>query len=277
MCTFSSMSSLKHLDLSFSKIKHLDSAVLCGVGTFNGLTELRLLSIRGNKICELLPGTFENMSGLEYLVLRFNKIKHLDSAVFSRLDNLNYVDLSANKLQYLHPDTFLGLPNVRSLHIRGNVALQIPTDRYFINLPSLLQLDIAGCNVSSLSVETFANIRALNLLDLSYNNLNTVDTDTFRTLPELSTLYLYGNRLQCDCQLQEVWRWCEERNIQTGYWGEVPECDTPSEVELMWWGVLEKGQCLDGDIQYYGDYNITSYSDTDIERCRNVTHRAVWS
>ena len=33
----------------------------------------------------------------------------------------------------------------------------------------------------------------------------------------------------------------------------------------MWWGVLEKGQCLDGDIQYYGDYNITSYSDTDIE------------
>jgi hypothetical protein len=31
----------------------------------------------------------------------------------------------------------------------------------------------------------------------------------------------------------------------------------------MWWGVLEKGQCLEGNIQYYGDYNSTNYSYTD--------------
>ena len=34
----------------------------------------------------------------------------------------------------------------------------------------------------------------------------------------------------------------------------------------MWWGVLEKGQCLDGDIQYYGDYNSTTYIDDDIDQ-----------
>jgi hypothetical protein len=30
-------------------------------------------------------------------------------------------------------------------------------------------------------------------------------------------------------------------------------------------GVLEKGKCLEGNIQYYGDYRNTSYSYTDIE------------
>jgi len=45
----------------------------------------------------------------------------------------------------------------------------------------------------------------------------------------------------------------------------IPECDTPKEVEGMWWGVLQKGQCLEGNIQYDGDYNSTSYNDTDSE------------
>jgi hypothetical protein len=45
----------------------------------------------------------------------------------------------------------------------------------------------------------------------------------------------------------------------------VPECDTPIEVKGMWWGVLQKGQCLESNIQYHGDYNSTSYifNDTD--------------
>jgi hypothetical protein len=37
------------------------------------------------------------------------------------------------------------------------------------------------------------------------------------------------------------------------------------EVEGMWWGVLEKGQCLLDNIHYYGDYKNTSYSYTPIE------------
>ena len=149
--------------------------------------------------------------------------------------------------------------------MKDNVALQIPTDRHVMNSHSLSQLDIANCNISSLSVETFANISALKWLDLSYNNLRTLDINTLRALPKLSTLYLYRNPLQCDCQLQEVWRWCEERNIQTAIWRFVPECDTPSGVKGIWWGVLEKGQCLEGNIQYFGDYNITSCNETDIE------------
>jgi hypothetical protein len=109
------------------------------------------------------------------------------------------------------------------------------------------------------SVETFANVSVLERLDLSYNNLSSVDINILKFLPKLSALYLYGNPLQCDCQLQEVWRWCQDHNILTASGKRAPECDTPSEVQGIWWGVLEKGQCLQGNIYYYRIYENTSY------------------
>jgi len=254
------------------------------LGAFNGLTILTELTVGNNEISEIMPGTFNNLNNLQFLYLyynrlehldrdvfrgllnlkvmdlRLNQIKHLESALFSGLDNLESIDLRGNQIQYLHSDMFLGLLNLQKLNLFEIAGLQIPTDRNFINSHSLSQLAISACNISSLSVETFANVSALEWLDLSYNNLRTLDINILRALPELSTLYLYGNPLQCDCQLQEVWRWCEDRNIQTANERWVTECDTPSEVEGMWWGVLEKGQCIDGNIQYYGDYKNTNYS-----------------
>jgi hypothetical protein len=102
--------------------------------------------------------------------------------------------------------------------------------------------------LSSLSVETFADVSALDMLDLRYIKIQTIDINILKALTKLSTLYLYDNLLHCDSQLQEVWRWCEDRNIRTVYDGRVPKCDIPSEVKKMWWGVLEKGQCLEGKI-----------------------------
>ena len=213
------------------------------VGAFNGLTALIHLHLIGNKISELIPGTFENLNSLEYLGLSDNNLQHLDSAMFSGLINLKRILLSVNKLQFIHPDTFLGSPNLRRLYLRSNPTLQIPTDHNFINSLSLSHLDISECNISSLSVETFSNVSVLEWLDLRDNNLRTVDINILKALPKLSTLFLYGNPLQCDCQLKEVWRWCEDRNIQTADRDIAPECDTPSEVKGLWWGVLEKGQC----------------------------------
>jgi hypothetical protein len=124
---------------------------------------------------------------------------------------------------------------------------------------------MSGCNVSSVSVETFANVSGLELIDLTHNNLRNLHINILKVLPGLSEFYLQFNPLQCDCQLQEVWRWCLDHNIQTAYKKFAPLCDTPKEVQGMWWGVLEKGQCLQGNIEYYGDYRNTSYTYTQIE------------
>ena len=243
------------------------NVVSCGLrtielGAFNGLTKLTGLGIWGNEICEIKPGTFENMISLKLLDIGNNRLVKLHSGVFSGLLKLTYINLGINKLQHLHPDTFSALPTLEGLDLSFNPGLHIPTDCNFINSHSLLLLGITDCNVSSVSVETFANVSAMEMLDLSYNNLRTLDINILRALPKLSLLYLYGNSLQCDCQLKEVWQCCEDRNI----WKLDLICDTPREVEGMWWGVLEKGKCLDGNITYYGDYNITHYSYTDNDR-----------
>jgi len=245
-------------------------ADFCQIGTielraFNGLTKLIYLSMWGNEISEIIPGTFENVSRLEYLYLDHNRIEHLEVDVFSGLNNLKYLYLTNNKLQYLHSDIFLGLPKLESVYVGNNKRLKVPTDGNFINSHSLSSLDVSDCNIISVSVETFVNASAVERLDLGYNNLKSVDISILEALPKLSTLYLCGNPLHCDCQLQEVWRWCQDHNIQTEYVGKAPECDTPSEVQGMWWGVLEKGQCLQGDMHYYGDYKNTSSNYTPIQ------------
>jgi hypothetical protein len=143
--------------------------------------------------------------------------------------------------------------------LSNNPGLYILTDRNFIKSPSLSRLDISNCNISSLSVETFANVSALEGIRLSNNNLRTIDIDILKSLPKLSTFSVHGNPLQCDCQLKEVWRWCKDRNVWTG----DVICDTPSEVEGIGWGVLEKGECSEGNIQYYGDYSNTTFNYTE--------------
>jgi Leucine-rich repeat (LRR) protein len=236
------------------------------LGAFNGLTKLRVLSLLNNELFEIIPGTFEKMSSLEFLDLEGNRIEHLEVHVFSGLISLKDAFLGKNKLQHLHPDTFLRSPKLQNLYLADNPDLQIPTDLHFVNLHFLKHLDISRCNVSSVSAETFANVSALETIDLRYNNLRSVDVNILKALPKLSTLYLYDNPLQCDCQLQEVWRWCQDHNIQTAYWSRAPECDTPSEVQGMWWGVLEKGWCFQDKIQYYEGYKNTNYNYSPNER-----------
>jgi hypothetical protein len=230
------------------------------VGAFNGLTKLLFLSLSDNEISEILPGTFEEISSsLVYLFLDKNRIENLRIDVFGGLVKLQFINLSGNKLHYFHPDTFVRSRKLQGVDLSFNANLAIPTDRNFMNSSSLKQLDISGCNISSVSVETFANASALEWLNVGYSQLRILDVSVLKSLPRLSTLYLYGNPLQCDCQLQEVWRWCQDHNIQTAYKEIVPICDTPSEVKRLSWRVLETVKCLHGNMHYDGDYNNSWY------------------
>ena len=210
------------LEANYCKLRKIE------LGAFNGLTKLMIMSMSGNEISEIIPDTFEKMSSLEMLDMSHIIIVQLQSDVFNGLVNIKIIRLQGNKLQYLHPDTFLGLSKSQDL--------QIPTDSSFINSRILKELAISGCNARSLSVQTFANVNALKILNLSDNNLRSIDISILKSLPKLWVLNLEGNRLQCDCQLQEVWRWCQDHNIQTAYKETAPKCDTPSEVKGIGWG-----------------------------------------
>jgi Leucine-rich repeat (LRR) protein len=156
------------------------------LGAFNGLTKLIRLSMRGNEIREIIPGTFQKNRFLEHLNLDYNNIEHFGSDVLSGLVDLKYIVLEGNRLHYLHQDTFLGLPKLERLYLSNNYGLQIPTDRNFINSHSLTNLSLSHCNVSSVSVVTFANVSALEMLSLSYNKLRSLDIDLLKLLPKLN-------------------------------------------------------------------------------------------
>jgi Leucine-rich repeat (LRR) protein len=265
--SFAKASTLESIDLRYNCLRILD------IGILKVLPELFAINMKWNEISEIIPDASEKVISLKYLFLDYNKIERLESDTFRGLFNLNYIGLMANNLKYLHPDAFFGLPNLEGLLLSSNSGLKIPTDRHFINSHSLKRLVISGCNINSVSNETFANVSALEVLDLSETNLRRVDINILKALPQLSALYLYGNPLQCDCQLQEVWRWCVDHNIQRVYMEFAPECDTPNEVKGIWLGVLEKGQCLQGNIHYYGDYNNTRYNYTPIKDTDTETEK----
>jgi hypothetical protein len=210
------------------------------VGAFNGLTKLTSLSMKVNQIKEITRHTFEKLSSLEYLYLQSNKIEHLEIDAFSGLVNLQRIYLDFNKLLKLHPNLFVVLPKLERLNLLGNRDLQIPTDSHFISSHSLKILVMSLCNVPSVSVETFANVSALETLDLGHNNLRSIDINILKALPKLSELYLDLNPLQCDCQLKEVWRWCQDHNIKTR--------------QKMQGCVLEELQCLQDNTSNTEEY-----------------------
>jgi hypothetical protein len=234
-------------------------------GAFNGLILLVRLSMNNNMIREIEPRTFENLTNLERLYLIHNEIEKLGPDAFFGLTSLRDIWLSENKIQYLHPDLFLNVSNLSLLHLDKNSMLKIPTDHQLINSPSLRNLYIPNCNVSSISVETFANVSGLKVLDLSGNHVEIINVNILTLLSKLSTFYIYENPLQCECQLQEVWRWCQNHSITTGISDKAPECDSPSEVEGMWWGVLQHSQCLHDNISFHGHYKSVRYKYTDAD------------
>jgi hypothetical protein len=231
-------------------------------GAFNGLTVLVQLSLMSNMIREIKPRTFENMSRLKMLYLGYNVIENLEPDAFLGLSDLEYLHINENDIQYLHPDMFMHSPNLETLSLGNNQQLEIPTDSHFIDSYSLRHLYVDDCNVTTISMKTFSKVAGLKLLDLSANHLRDIDINVLISLPKLSAFYLYENPLQCDCHLQEVWRWCKDHNIETASGSEAPVCDSPSEVEGLWWGVLQGSQCSRGHISYQGDYRNIKYNQT---------------
>jgi len=276
---------LKNGSFNSKGLKELKKLYLdhCGLeaiefGAFNGLTKLTRLSLRHNELRVIIPGTFDKYSLLKYLDLSHNKIELFESDVFCGSVKINYINLKGNKLQYLHPDTFSVLPILQTLYLSENSDLQIPTDRPFITSHSLKLLGISGCNISSVSLETFVKVPSLECLDLSYNNLRGLDVYTLEVLPKLSVLYLHENPLHCSSQLLEVWRWCQHLNITTFNEGKAPECVTPWYWNGVSLGDLEKnpslknntGDIFDLDFESYEIENQKSIHVGDLDRTQSI-------
>ncbi|XP_069694842.1 uncharacterized protein [Periplaneta americana] len=245
---FKGLSSLRQLNLQHNFLKELK------VGTFKDLTHMKGLQLKNNRIENLEIGIFEGLVSLALLDLEHNLLYSLKSDVFIGLTSLNMLWLSHNRLSTLHPDVFVHLTKLNYLYLNGNEELQIPSNSSFLNTLTVENLYISDCNVSCVTHKSFENATRVKVLDLRNNHLKTIDENIFRIMPRLTDLFLYGNPLECDCGLLEVWRWCQKHNIKVVKDTEVVRCESPEQVSGMWWGVLGKAQCTNQSITFEEGY-----------------------
>ncbi|XP_059161388.1 toll-like receptor 4 [Physella acuta] len=93
-----------------------------------------------------------------------------------------------------------GLTGLRTFLLSGNDLFEL-NPQFFDTMPSLQALDLSGCNLnreqmSSSSERLFLNLQHLQQLDLSLNSLTSLSSSTFSSNPNLFEIRLSGNRFR---------------------------------------------------------------------------------
>jgi len=114
-------------------------------GDFNGLSELRILSLEGNGIPSLPEDIFDGLSELVDLRLDNNKLNSLPEDIFDGLSRLDILEMNSNDLSTLPEDIFDGLSSLKWLDLYNNELTSLP-EEIFDGLSRLNTLIVAWGN-----------------------------------------------------------------------------------------------------------------------------------
>jgi Leucine-rich repeat (LRR) protein len=126
------------------------------------------------------------------------KVIHVNA--FHGLHNLNELNLSGNHLGLLEPDMFANNTHLEKLSLSQNPLenMQVensPYNEYFLNIPSLQDLDLSGCSLSHLLPTMFKKLTTVTYVNLASNNISDIPKETFAPLTDLDDLDLSDNKL----------------------------------------------------------------------------------
>lgn len=202
---------LESLDLSYNRITGQNFVPWL---LSNGCSELRYLSLKGNKIAgSVLP--LSDCKNLEYIDLSANNFS-TGLPSFDDCLALNHIDLSSNKfngdisaslsackklsfLNLTHNQFDGGIPimpsgNLQFLYLSGNNFQGVMPHHLSDLCSSLVELDISANNLSGSVPESFGGCSSLELLDISNNNFSgELPIDTLLNLSSLKTLVFAFN------------------------------------------------------------------------------------
>eukprot|EP01018_Ginkgo_biloba_P004305 Gb_21482 [translate_table: standard] len=114
-------------------------------GTLGQLTELRILSLRANRLTSPLPPDFANLKNLRYLYLQNNMFSGPLPSILSAWTSLNILDLSFNRFNGTIPSSLKSLTQLTGLYLQNNsLTGSIPN----LNLPNLMLFTVANNNLN---------------------------------------------------------------------------------------------------------------------------------
>ncbi|CAC5425111.1 unnamed protein product [Mytilus coruscus] len=173
------MKNLSELDLSSNRLVYLEE------GTFDGLSRLQTLSIKGNYLnysFAIPNNSFKPLVSLKSLNVAYNNLVEqsyqfptFPSDLLSSLVRLESIEVDAIQPSkiiklFIFPDLYRSLTHLKSLEI-GLCHLPYVTNITFFNLPNLEYLDMHNCQTQIYERWTLRNGRKLKYLDISQNDL----------------------------------------------------------------------------------------------------------
>jgi serine/threonine protein kinase/Leucine-rich repeat (LRR) protein len=207
------------------------------VGIFDAQTQLSVLTLRGNRLTQLVPSLlrtmnrslitqlwfdrqfdemckggisnldpklFAGMSNLQVLAGSSNSITSLPKGIFDDLASLHSLLLDDNALTMLEKGLFLGTPVLDMILMHQNAITTIEVG-VFTGLSLLKVLHLGHNQLLDLPSDIFVG-SSVNFLDLTYNQLSMIDATVWGSLTSAVQLSLAANNIsRIDATLQTIW------------------------------------------------------------------------
>lgn len=161
---------------------------------FSGLSKLELLMLHSNGIRGIAAKTFLDLHALQVLKMSYNKIQKLEKDTFQGLWSLTRLHMDHNNIEFINPEVFHGLTFLRLVHLEGNQLTKLHPDTFV-----------------SMSFLRIFKVSFIKYLYLSDNFLTTLPYEMISYMADLESLYLHGNPWSCDCHLQWLSDWIQEK------------------------------------------------------------------
>ncbi|XP_068615601.1 toll-like receptor 21 [Brachionichthys hirsutus] len=158
-------------------------------------SNLKLLSIRYNRIFSVNAHAFHHTPQLKTLKLNINSIAFLHQEALNGLHDLETLRLDNNLLTDLFKSTFKDLFNLQILNLRNN-RISVIFNGTFLSLENLTTLDLGNNKITQFQPSGFAGLKLLSKLYLDGNNLKVIDSSLWSVFQHtLTVLDLAGNQI----------------------------------------------------------------------------------
>jgi len=187
---FDPLGLLQTLSLASNEIRYVEQK------PFQSCRNLLSFNMANNLLSSIGAELFVPTTRLTFLRLANNRIEKIHSGAFNQLRQLKELDLSENYLSDLRSDSFTNCRSMQKLNLSHNPLRQLASPgTTFSGLTALKQLDLTGCCITKLVLNSSTPLPALTELYLGNNLLTEVSRYSLAATTNLQRLDLGDNSI----------------------------------------------------------------------------------